>query len=84
MECPVCFSSEILGRRDKERDHGPCAYCNSFSCLALALAAGAGPGARRAIRRPSTRSSPVTNSAAPTGQRPGDRRNVTAFIRDCG
>jgi hypothetical protein len=44
MECPVCFSSEILGRRDKERDHGPCAYCNSFSCLALTLA-GAGPGA---------------------------------------
>jgi hypothetical protein len=33
------------------------------------LAAGVGPGARRAIRRPSTRSSPVTNSAVPTGRR---------------
>jgi hypothetical protein len=65
---PVCFSSEILGGRDKERNHGPCAYCNDFSCLALTLAAGAGPGGRRLIRRPSTRSSPVTNSAVPTGR----------------
>jgi hypothetical protein len=39
---PVCFSSGSLGRRDRERDHGPCAYCNNFTCLALTLAAGAG------------------------------------------
>ena len=56
------------GREGRERNHGPCAYCNNFSCLALTLAAGAGPEARRAIRRPSTRSSPVTNSAVPTGR----------------
>ena len=51
IRIPVCFSSEILGRRDKERDHGPCAYCNSFSWLALTLAAGAGlkPGDRQDV-----------------------------------
>ena len=48
------------GGRDNERDHGRYAYCNNFNCLSLTLAAGVGPGARRAIRRPSTRSSPVT------------------------
>ena len=52
IRIPVCFSSKILGRGDKEKDHGPCVYCRSFSCLALTLAAGAGPGPRRAIRRP--------------------------------
>jgi hypothetical protein len=35
IRIPVCFSSEILDRRDKERDHGPCAYCYNFNCLAL-------------------------------------------------
>ena len=42
IRIPVYFSSGSLGRRDRERDHGPCAYCNEFSCLALTLAAGAG------------------------------------------
>ena len=65
---PVCFFISNPGRRDHERDHGPYGYCNNFSCLALTSAAGVGPGARRAIRRRSTRSSPVTNSAVPTGR----------------
>jgi hypothetical protein len=47
-----------LQSRHNWRDHGPYAYCNNFSYLALALAAGVGPGARGAIRHPSTRSSP--------------------------
>jgi hypothetical protein len=37
-------------RRKSEKDYGPHAYSNKFSCLALMLTAGAGPGARRAIR----------------------------------
>jgi len=65
---PVCFFIRNPNKRDNERDHGPCAYYNNFSCLALTLAAGVGPRARRAIRRPSTRSSPVTNCAVPTGR----------------
>jgi len=44
-----------------------CAH-GALMVLALFLASGMGPGARRAIRRPSTRPSPVTNSAVPTGR----------------
>jgi hypothetical protein len=65
---PVCFLIRNPVGRDNEKDQGRHGYCNNFSCLALTLAAGVGPGARRAIRRPSTRSSPATNSAVPTGR----------------
>jgi hypothetical protein len=57
--------------------HGHDTYCSNFSCLALTLAAGRGPGARRAMGRPSKRSSPVTNSAAPMGRPvPSARRSA--------
>jgi hypothetical protein len=52
---PVCFSSFRFETLVGEMTRGigePHAYCSRFSCLALTLAAGAGPGARRAIRRP--------------------------------
>jgi hypothetical protein len=64
------------------KDKATYAYCSNFNCLALTSAVAWG---RRAMFRPSTRSSPVTNSAAPTG-RPvtSDRRNaVTASSRSC-
>jgi hypothetical protein len=35
---PVCFLPEILAGKS-EKDHGPPAYSNRFSCLALMLTA---------------------------------------------
>jgi predicted DNA-binding antitoxin AbrB/MazE fold protein len=61
-------------------DAQTCAYSNSLICLASSLAAGAGPGARRAILRPSTRSSPVTNSDVPTGRPVLSARRRAAHI----
>jgi hypothetical protein len=77
IRIPVCFFIRNSGRRDSERDHRLYAYCNKFSCLALTPAAGVGPGARRAIRRPSTRSSPITNSVVLTA----DARCVRTVTR---
>jgi len=64
---PRQFFKTLSGEITREiTDRG--AYCNNFNCFSLTLAGGVGPGARRAIRRPSMRSSPGTNSAVPTGR----------------
>jgi hypothetical protein len=68
----MTFRREI--RRREIRRHAT--YCSKSSCLALVLADGFGPGARRATGRPSRRSSPETNSAVPTGRPVPSARRV--------
>jgi hypothetical protein len=60
-------------------------YCSNSSCSPSTRFAGLGPGDRRAIGRPSKRSSPVTNSAVPSGRPlPSDRRSAAkSSARSC-
>jgi hypothetical protein len=52
-------------------------YCSKFSCSPCAVAAAFRPGARRAIGRPSRRSSSITKSAVPSG-----RPILSAFLSE--
>ena len=60
-------------------------YCSNSSCSPSTRFAGLGPGDRRAIGRPSKRSSAVTNSAVPSGRPlPSDRRSAAkSSARSC-